>query len=116
MAIVKREIRKLGPGRTDWKKLRETTEEEIQRQIVEDGGESFDFGDRAWVRGTNYVRGLRERLGLTQAEFADRFALSQRTIQEWEQGRSQPDAPARALLRIIAHSPKMAARALRSSS
>jgi len=113
MAIVRRLKNELGPGSVDRKKMQETTEEDIQRYIAEDGGHEFDFSNATWHMPDGYVRGLREHLGLTQTEFAERFALSERTIQEWEQGRSQPDAPARALLRIIAHAQRVAARALR---
>jgi putative transcriptional regulator len=51
------------------------------------------------------VRALREGMGLTQAAFASKFRLSQRTVQQWEQGRALPDAPARILLRAIEHAP-----------
>lgn len=53
------------------------------------------------------VKALRERLGLTQAAFASRFRLSQRTIQQWEQGRALPDTPARILLKAIEREPKI---------
>jgi putative transcriptional regulator len=48
---------------------------------------------------------LRQRLGLSQSQFADRFGLSIRTVQQWEQGRSQPDQPARVLLALISSAP-----------
>lgn len=60
------------------------------------------------------VRGIRERLGLTQRDFARRFCLSERTVQQWEQSRSMPDGPARVLLRVIEHAPDVVERALRS--
>lgn len=116
MPIVYRPANSPSKGRVNRKRLLATTEEEIQRQIVEDGGHEFDFTNAVWCMPDGYIRRLRERLGLTQTEFAECFALSERTIQEWEQGRAQPDAPARALLRIIAHAPKVAARALRRPS
>ncbi|MPT48032.1 MAG: helix-turn-helix domain-containing protein [Sphingobium sp.] len=47
------------------------------------------------------VKALRKRTGLTQKAFADRFHLPARTLQEWEQQRRLPDAPARALLALI---------------
>src|SRR5689334_13080070 len=37
------------------------------------------------------VRCVRERLGLSQAEFALRFGLELATVQNWEQGRYRPD-------------------------
>jgi DNA-binding transcriptional regulator YiaG len=52
------------------------------------------------------VRRVRERLGLSQAEFALRFGLEIDTLQNWEQGRYQPDAPAKLLLKIIEQHPE----------
>src|ERR1700730_12174480 len=49
---------------------------------------------------------VRERLGLTQAEFALRFCLELDTVQNWEQGRYRPDPAAQLLLSIIETDPK----------
>jgi DNA-binding XRE family transcriptional regulator len=46
-------------------------------------------------------KAIRNRLGLTQEEFADRFALDASTVRNWEQRRNVPDAAARTLLRVI---------------
>ena len=51
------------------------------------------------------VRALRRKLGLSQAQFASKFGFSLRTLQEWEQGRSEPDQTARLLLSLIELSP-----------
>jgi putative transcriptional regulator len=51
------------------------------------------------------VRSLRGRLGLTQSQFARRFGVSARTVQEWEQGRRQPQGPAKVLLFLISEAP-----------
>ncbi|MBA2744451.1 MAG: transcriptional regulator, partial [Chthoniobacterales bacterium] len=40
-------------------------------------------------------------LGMTQQQFSAAFALPIGTVRDWEQGRKRPDAPARALLRVI---------------
>jgi DNA-binding transcriptional regulator YiaG len=72
---------------------------------------------RAHINGNVYevpipdVRAIRERLKLSQAEFADRFHLSQRTIQQWEQHRAMPDMPARVLLKAIQRAPDVIAAA-----
>ena len=57
------------------------------------------------------VKALRAKLGLTQAEFARRYALDIDTLQNWEQGRCQPDRPAQAYLRAIAAAPDAVAAA-----
>lgn len=51
------------------------------------------------------VRAVRDRLGLTQLEFAARFGLDLDAVQNWEQGRTRPDRNARILLRVIATTP-----------
>ena len=38
------------------------------------------------------VRRAHERLGITQAEFAARFSVNLRRLQDWEQGRFAPDS------------------------
>ena len=53
------------------------------------------------------ARQVRERLGISQAEFALRFGLELDTVQNWEQGRYRPDPAARLLLGIIDRDPKL---------
>jgi len=47
------------------------------------------------------VKRVRERLGLSQAEFALRFGLELATVQNWEQGRYRPDPAAQLALKLI---------------
>ena len=60
------------------------------------------------------VRKIRAATGLSRAEFARRFALDPRALQEWEQGRRRPDRAARAYLTVIARKPKEVEEALAS--
>lgn len=46
----------------------------------------------------NAARSLRHRLRLTQGAFAERLGISQRTLQDWEQGRRMPSGPSQVLL------------------
>jgi putative transcriptional regulator len=62
------------------------------------------------------VRAIRERHGLTQAEFARRFAISPRTLQDWEQKRREPDSAIRAYLTVIDRNPEAVQKALKSKS
>jgi putative transcriptional regulator len=59
------------------------------------------------------VKTLRRALGLTQQEFAARYQIPLGTLRDWEQGRTEPDQPARAYLTVIAHDPEGVRRALR---
>ena len=58
------------------------------------------------------VRTIRERLRKSQSEFARMIGVSVSTLQNWEQGRRQPQGPARALLVVASKSPNVVARAL----
>ena len=58
------------------------------------------------------VKVIRRALGLTQEAFASRYQIPLGTLRDWEQGRSEPDAPARAYLKVIAVDPEGAASAL----
>jgi putative transcriptional regulator len=60
------------------------------------------------------VRAIRAATGLSRAEFARRFALDPRALQDWEQGRRRPDRAARAYLIVIAHNSKAVIEALAS--
>ena len=61
------------------------------------------------------VRALRQKLELTQEQFAARFNLPLGTIRDWEQGTHRPDRAAQILLKIIANEPDAVVRALASS-
>jgi putative transcriptional regulator len=58
------------------------------------------------------VKEIRERLGLTQSSFATLMGVSSRTLQNWEQGRRQPEGPAKALLRVVDREPQAVLHAL----
>ena len=61
------------------------------------------------------VKRIRQRLRQSQTEFARMIGVSVATLQNWEQGRRQPEGPARALLSVAAHNPKAVAAALANS-
>ena len=60
------------------------------------------------------VRAVRAATGLSRTEFARRFALDPRALQDWEQGRRRPDRAARAYLTVIARHPRAVEEALAS--
>jgi DNA-binding transcriptional regulator YiaG/superfamily II DNA or RNA helicase len=57
------------------------------------------------------VKEIRRSLSLTQEEFATRFQIPLGTLRDWEQGRTEPDQPARAYLEAIARDPEIIAPA-----
>jgi putative transcriptional regulator len=68
--------------------------------------------EMAKARRVPRVRTLRRALGLTQEEFAARYHIPLGTLRDWEQGRTEPDQPARAYLKVIASNPEEVSRAL----
>jgi putative transcriptional regulator len=58
------------------------------------------------------VASVRQKLGMSQGEFAAQFGISPATLRNWEQGRRQPEGPALVLLNIIAREPEAVQRAL----
>ena len=58
------------------------------------------------------VKAIRERLELSQSRFAAIIGVSVRTLQGWEQGRREPEGPAKALLRVVDRDPEAVLRAL----
>jgi putative transcriptional regulator len=85
--------------RTDWARVDATTEAEIERQAASDDGEAAKDA-AAWVRR------VRRRAGLSQAEFARRIGVSVATVRDWERGKLLPQGAARALLRVIDRVPE----------
>ncbi len=103
-------------GRTKWKRLAEMTEAEVTaRARTRDARPTSrkHLGDFHRVSLTpDEVRSIRRQSGLSQAAFAARYGLNPRTLQDWEQGRAQPDGPARAYLLVILREPRAVERAL----
>ena len=61
------------------------------------------------------VRLARETLGLSQKEFATRFNINLRRLQDWEQGRFAPDLAILAYLKIIEREPDLVRRILENA-
>lgn len=105
-------------GSTDWKYVREQSEEAIKKLA------DFDLDaplltamdlkkfKRVNPVETVDVKVIREKLHMSQEQFAYYFGVSVRTIQEWEQHRRKPTATARNFLKVIALHPKMVRQVL----
>jgi putative transcriptional regulator len=72
-----------------------STEEELERGVV-----------------ARDIRLLRQSLGLSQSQFAERFRINPARLRDWEQGRHLPDSAARAYLAVIRHEAEAVERAL----
>jgi putative transcriptional regulator len=91
--------------------MRPMTDEEVHAAALADPDAQPLIEERL-ARMKRVPRTLRRALGLTQEEFAARYQIPIGTLRDWEQGRSEPDQPARAYLNVIAHDPDGVRRAL----
>jgi putative transcriptional regulator len=66
------------------------------------------------MRRVPLAKHLRWKLGLSQAEFAERFHIPLSTLRDWEHFRAEPDDTARAYLKVIAADAEFVERALAS--
>ncbi len=95
------------------KPMRPMTEAEIKAAASADpDARPMTSEELKTARRVPRVRTLRRALGLTQEEFALRYSIPLGTLRDWEQGRTEPDQPARAFLKVIAHDPEGVRRAL----
>jgi putative transcriptional regulator len=95
-------------GDTDWARLDAVTDEEAVAAARSDpDGQPLTPEQLSSMRRVSRVKVLRQRLGMTQMQFAKSFHLPITTLRDWEQRRSTPDAPARALLLAIERDPEV---------
>ena len=59
---------------------------------------------------------IRRALGLSQEEFGARFHIPLGTLRDWEQGRKEPEAAARAYLVVIGRRPEVVSAALQAAA
>ncbi len=89
------------------------TDEEIDAAAAADPDNApLTEEDYARMKRVPRTKTLRRALALTQEEFATRYHIPVGTLRDWEQGRSEPDQPARAYLTVIARDPDGVRRAL----
>jgi putative transcriptional regulator len=84
-----------------WEKSRDIGQEILDgiKQIKEGrAGRRFTIDSYPIVR-------ARENSGLSQTKFAELLGVSVRTLQDWEQGRREPNAAAKTLIKVAALHP-----------
>jgi len=59
------------------------------------------------------IKRIRKRLHVSQSQFSMLIGVSKSTLQNWEQGRREPEGPAKALLRVVDKKPEAVLEALR---
>jgi len=117
LTIIK-SLDKLPKDKTNWSEVKKMTEEEIVAAAESDPdaqlmtAKELKEAKRVHPPKKVDVKKIREHLHLTQQEFAACFGISERTLQQWEQHRSEPNALARNFLRVIERNPKAVQQAL----
>ena len=114
MAIVRRRIDlanmpPLTPEQcAELERLAAMTPEEIERNALDDPDNppwTDEEFERAFI--ARDIRTLREKMALTQTQFAHRFHIKLARLRDWEQGRYKPDSALLAYLKIIAAEPEL---------
>jgi putative transcriptional regulator len=93
--------------------MRPMTDDEIHAAALADpDAQPITPENEVHMRRTPQVRVIRRALKLSQEEFAARFNIPIGTLRDWEQGRKDPDAAARAYLKVIGRNPSAVTEAL----
>jgi putative transcriptional regulator len=94
--------------KTDWSRFDAMTEEERHAAALADpDAQPMTDEELQKIKPVPQVKIIRRALRLSQEEFAAHFHIPVGTLRDWEQGRSEPDAPGRAYLTVIARKPDM---------
>jgi putative transcriptional regulator len=102
---------------TDWDAVKGITDEEIRAAALSDPDcAPAPVYDTPGLNLQVNVKRLREKLGLTQEDFAAVYRIPVGTLRDWEQRRKTPDAPARAYLSVIERNPEAVAALLRPAA
>ncbi len=118
---AKRTLPVQNKGKTNWNKVKLMSEAEINSAAKTDldapplTKEDLKKFKRVHPIKEVDVKRIRQKLHLSQDEFAHYFGVSVRTIQEWEQHRRTPTATTRNFLKVIEKEPKAVLKALKSS-
>lgn len=103
----------LKSAKHDWSRFDAMSEEQRHAAAASDpDAKPLTPDDFKRMKRTPQVKVIRRALGLNQEEFAARFHIPLGTLRDWEQGRKDPDAAARAYLVVIARQPAVVADAL----
>jgi putative transcriptional regulator len=98
----------------DWSRFDAMTAEERHAAALGDpDAQPLTEADFKRMKRTPRAKIIRRALGMSQEEFATQFHIPIGTLRDWEQGRKDPDAAARAYLMVIGRNPSAVAEALR---
>jgi putative transcriptional regulator len=97
----------------DWSRFDAMTEAERHAAAMRDpDAQPLTAEDFKRMKPVPRVSIIRRAFRLSQEEFAAQFHIPIGTLRDWEQGRKEPDAAAKAYLRVIASDPETVRKAL----
>ncbi|MDA1192574.1 MAG: transcriptional regulator [Candidatus Poribacteria bacterium] len=94
-----------------WRKFDALTDEEVEQQRREDP-DAPDPDKASRMRPVALSRRIRFRLGMSQATFAETYALSLQTLKRWERYEHEPSKAHTAYLYAIDAMPEAVAKAV----
>jgi putative transcriptional regulator len=98
---------------TEWSRFDAMTAEQRHAAALADpDAQPLRPEDFKRMKRTPQVKVIRRAFDLSQEEFAAQFHIPIGTLRDWEQGRKEPDAAAKAYLRVIASAPDTVRKAL----
>jgi putative transcriptional regulator len=101
--------------KTDWTRLKNMTEEEIEAGALADpDNPPMTDEELKRLRRIPNPKEIRHKLHMTQEQFAMQFHVPLGTLRDWEQGAKQPDTAACSYLRVIEKVPQTVMQALES--
>jgi putative transcriptional regulator len=117
---VKEKLIRYRPGidpkpesQTDWVRVDAMTDDEVEAAALSDpDAQPMTDEELAQCFRPGALRLVRDRLGLSKEDFADRFRIDLETLTQWEEGRAVPESMARAYLRVIERNPEAVLAAL----
>jgi putative transcriptional regulator len=97
----------------DWSRADAMTPKQRRAAALADP-DNRPMTDEEWAAAPRIpqVSVIRRALKLSQEEFARAYHIPIGTLRDWEQSRKEPDAAARAYLRVIAREPDTVRKAL----
>ena len=102
------------PAKHNWARLDAMTPAQRKSAAASDpDAQPMTAKNQVRLKRTPQVKVIRRALGLSQEEFAARFRIPLGTLRDWEQGRKDPDAAAKAYLVVIGRDPAAVTAALK---
>ena len=92
------------------------TDAEVEAAALDDANCPPTPAERMPGRRVARAKFIRQTMGLSQEQFAERFRIPIGTLRDWEQHRAEPDQAARAYLLVIERETAAVERALAEST